>query len=72
MTEETTNESTAGEGRSMYTFRLPDPLVTASVQREASGDLFIQMKPHASCSEADMYRLMEKMGFEEALPPLKT
>jgi hypothetical protein len=72
MTEETGNGSTAGKGRSMYTFRLTEPQVTASVQREASGDLFIQMKPHAPCSEADMYRLMERMGFEEALPPLKS
>jgi len=71
MDERTQSDGEMAEGRSMYTFRRQQPPVTAAVQREADGELFIRMKPHETCTEEQLYRLMAAMGFEEALPPLK-
>ena len=56
---------------SMYTFQSTDGKITASVQMDANGDLFIQMKPQGRFTEKEMYELLEGFGLRETLEPLR-
>lgn len=61
----------AGATMSTFTFRSQDGAITASVRMDPGGDVFIQMKPHRNYTEAEMYALLDSMGFEETLKPLR-